>query len=246
MHQRSRDDHLAGRKDAGTVRLQRIESAGVITLRMGGHQGFDIEDARALSFTDEQPYVILINNKDTEGAKNFSLLHEFGHLLLRAPGICNDFNAFAGNSHVDPLEVFCNQYAASFLVPADALRAHPALRDKERISLDELDAIVKRLAVAFKVSRFVILRRLLAIGLVLPAIYKKKAAEWAVEVRPRRPGGKNIPPKTALLNNGPTFSRLVFESYRQARISSAAAAEYLSLKSKYLPAIERLLQPHAD
>src|SRR5208283_2102332 len=75
----------------------KIEGTGVITLKSGGHNSFPTEDARAFSFTDRQPYVILVNNKDTEGAKTFSLLHEFCHVLVREAGICDNFSTFSGS-----------------------------------------------------------------------------------------------------------------------------------------------------
>jgi len=65
----------------------KIEDSGVLVLKSGSHDSFPIEDCRAFSFVDEQPYLILVNNKDWEGAKNFSLAHEFAHILLREAGI---------------------------------------------------------------------------------------------------------------------------------------------------------------
>lgn len=221
----------------------RIEATGVLTLRTGGSEQFPLEDARALSFTDQQPYVILINNKDTEGAKNFSLLHEFGHILLREAGVCNDFTAFrAMKSRADPLEVFCNQFAASFLVPAEDLLAHRVLRGRDRLPPEQLDLVATTLATAFKVSRFVILRRLLATNLIGIDTYRSKSKEWDKEKPPRRTGGKSVPSKTALLKNGPAFSHLVLDAYRTDRLSSAATSEYLGMKSKHIPAFTKLVR----
>ena len=57
---------------ATIAKVPRIEETGILVLKSGGHRRLPLEDARALSFTDRQPYAILINNKDSEGAKNFS------------------------------------------------------------------------------------------------------------------------------------------------------------------------------
>lgn len=223
----------------------RIEAVGVLTLRTGGPQRFPIEDARALSFTDQQPYLILINNKDTEGAKNFSLLHEFGHILLRQAGVCSDFSAFtATQKRVDPLEVFCNQFAASFLVPAQGLLAHRLLRGRAHVLPEQLDLTATTLATDFKVSRFVILRRLLTTDLIGVDTYKTKSREWEKERPPRRSGGKSVPSKTAFLNNGPVFSRLVVDAYRADRLSSAAVSDYLGMKSRHIPAFTKLLHSY--
>lgn len=222
-----------------------LESTGVITLRSGGHNSFPTQDARALSFADVEPYVILINNHDAEGAKNFSLLHEFAHILVRQAGICNNFTSFATNhGRVDTLEVFCNQFAASFLVPDEPFLAHRALRGKERVARDELDATVRPIASDFKVSRFVILRKLLAAGLISSDSYKAKADEWETEPIPKKGGGRSVPPKTAILNNGSAFSSLVFDAYKREKLSYAAASDYLGMKAKHMPAFEALMQTH--
>lgn len=221
---------------------ERLESTGLLTLRSGGPQRFPLEDARALSFTDEQPYIILINNADTEGAKNFSLLHEFAHVLVREAGICTNFRAFTPQSQVDPLEVFCNQFAADFLVPRNDFLAHPIIKGRNGFALDELDTIARPLAATFKVSRFVILRRLLTTELITRDSYNAKAKEWESEGRPQRTGGKSVPPRTAFFNSGFAFSQLVFRAYKADRLSSAAAADYLGIKSKHLPAFAKLIQ----
>ncbi|MCH7492521.1 ImmA/IrrE family metallo-endopeptidase [Patescibacteria group bacterium] len=96
----------------------KIEKTGVITLKSGTSDSFPVGDCRAFSFTDSYPYTILINNKDREGAKNFSLMHEFAHILVREAGLCNDFKVFNNNAgKINKLEVFCNRFAANFLVP---------------------------------------------------------------------------------------------------------------------------------
>jgi len=223
----------------------KIEGTGVITLRSGGHNSFPREDARALSFTDTQPYVILINNKDTEGAKNFSLLHEYAHLLTREAGICNDFTLFSSTEgRVDKLEVFCNQFAAHFLVPEREFLAHRALLGKTRVPLRELDAVVKTLAMDFKVSRFVILRRLLTSEFIGRENYKEKSEQWENEKPIARKGGRSIPAQTAILNNGVIFSSLVLDAYKRERLSYATASDYLGIKAKHIPTFEKLLKAY--
>lgn len=243
----SADDQFGFRSYAEFFEYLRegLEGTGVITLRSGGTNSFPTQDARALSFADAEPYVILINNQDSEGAKNFSLLHEFAHILVRQAGICNDFTSFtADHGRIDRLELFCNQFAASFLVPDEPFLAHAALRGKRRLDPGELDNVVRAIALAFKVSRFVVLRKLLTKELIDAKTYKAKAAEWETEPRPTKRGGRSVPPRTAILNNGPAFSSLVFNAYRQDRLSYAAASDCLGMKAKHLPAFEKLIEAH--
>lgn len=222
----------------------KIESTGVITLKTSRHNGFPIEDARAFSITDVQPYLILINNKDTDGAKNFSLLHEFAHILLREAGICNNFRTFGANANrLDPLEVFCNNFAANFLVPETEFLTHRSLRNKDEIDLQRLDMIVKSLADDFKVSRFVILRRMMTYGFVSAKTYREKTALWDEEKPPKK-RGRTVPTKAALASNGLAFSSLVMEAYKRKKLSYSGVSDYLGLKSKYIPGFETLLSSH--
>jgi Zn-dependent peptidase ImmA (M78 family) len=219
----------------------KIEDTGVITLKSGLHDSFPEEDCRAFSFVDKQPFLILVNNKDTEGAKNFSLPHEFAHILLREAGICNNFKSF---SNINKLEVFCNNFAASFLVPEEHFLGHKILRDKIKIREEELDVVVKKLATDFKVSRVVILRRLRTFKFIDPATYDEKIKIWGEEPVFRRKGGGTFSLKTPLLKNGRAYSSLVFEAYRQKKLSYSRVSDYLGLKIKHLPAFEKLLNSH--
>ena len=46
-----------------------------------------VEDARGFAIADETPAIIVVNSKDHIEARVFSLMHEFGHILLKESGI---------------------------------------------------------------------------------------------------------------------------------------------------------------
>jgi Zn-dependent peptidase ImmA (M78 family) len=224
----------------------KIESAGAITLKSGLQDSFPVADCRAFSFADQLPYLILINNKDVEAAKNFSLAHELGHLLLREPGICNNFKTFGLGRTINPVEVFCNQFAASLLVPKQQLLSHAALRGRTALLQPDVELLADRLALDFKVSRFVILRRFLTLGLISAPLYSTQAQAWNdEEFTPRAKGGGGFSLTTALKKNGFAFSSLVLEAYRKNKISFAGASDYLGLKTKHLPNFETIVNSHA-
>jgi len=224
----------------------KIENTGVLTLKSGLHDSFPTEDCRAFSFVDQQPYLILVNNKDTEGAKNFSLMHEFAHILLREGGICNNFNSFGNHKEgIKALEVFCNRFAASFLVPKDDFFMRLALKNSNSISMENIDQIVCTLASDFKVSRFVILRRLSTFGLITPEVYKKKEKVWREDKLPTRSEGGSFSLKTTLNKNGKKFSSLVLEAYKKNKITYTNFSDYIGLKTKHLPGFQKLLNTYA-
>jgi Zn-dependent peptidase ImmA (M78 family) len=193
-------------------------------------------DARAFSFADFLPYLIFINTSDTEGAKNFSLMHEFAHILLREEAICNDFKSFNGT---DPAETFCNRFAGSFLVPEKEFRSHPLLEKKKNISEKEIDSLASQLAMAFKVSRFVILRRLLTFKFIGTDLYDKKADAWSDEIPPKKKGG-TFSVKQYVTKNGRRYSGLVMNAYKQRKISHSKVTDYLGFKSRHLKSFEKL------
>jgi len=222
----------------------KLEATGIVTVKSGLHDSFPIADCRAFSFADQLPYLILVNNKDFEGAKTFSLAHEFAHILLRRAGICNDFSSFGAGRTVSPVEVFCNSFAASFLVPGSDLLKHKALRGRDKIAPEDVDSLTEQLALDFKVSRIVILRRLLVLGLIQQALYSAKARAWGEETPVRRKDGGSFSLGTVLRKNGRAFSSLVIEAYQKNKISAAGASDYLGLKSRYLNSIKQLVQSH--
>jgi len=218
-----------------------IENAGAIVLK----GSFPLDDARAFSFVDKKPYVIVVNNKDGNetgfAPKLFSLMHEFAHILLRESAICNDFLY----SHIK-IEKFCNQFAGEFLMPTDSLLEVLPIRLKSNISADNIDAIVKDLKSKFKVSQQVILRRLLVLGYVGQHFYETISKKWKDDyddgIISR---GKTFVPiisqdQKALNNYGKLFTRLVLEAQYTNHITTSSAAEYLGIKAKHMPNLYNL------
>ena len=83
--------------------------------------------------------VVVVNQREVDQAKIFTLFHEYAHLILRRQGICLE------REDVDKraIESWCNEFAAMFLVPSDALTMRTP---KRSLSIED----VKRLARVFK------------------------------------------------------------------------------------------------
>ena len=86
----------------------------------------------------------------------FTLAHELGHLWLGRSALDD---STAASEPDDAPEKWCNALAAELLVPMDVLRAEAGARF-------QLASDLPRLVRRFKVSSFVILRRLLDAGLL--------------------------------------------------------------------------------
>jgi Zn-dependent peptidase ImmA (M78 family) len=117
-------DYRAARNPDLAFRLLRshAEQAGVFVLLLGNlgsyHTDLDVQVFRGFALADELAPFIVVNPRDSAGARSFTLLHELVHLWLGEPGV-------SGGDPMDPVEMFCNRVASSFLLPdaeVDAFR----------------------------------------------------------------------------------------------------------------------------
>lgn len=136
---------------------ERIEAKGIIV------QCFSdvlLEVARGFSIYEHTLPVIGLNANDRPPAKSFSLIHELVHLLKRESSLCNDM--VTSNSAAKE-EVFCNAVAGELLVPQKAIEIKLRTGNYQKpYSLDN----IRTMANTFSVSREVIVRRLLNIGII--------------------------------------------------------------------------------
>ena len=141
---------------------EKIENTGVLVMKNGvvqanNHRPLDIDEFRAFLLYDEYAPLIFINGKDSEGAKNFSLIHEFCHLL-----VSNDDDIITENQSND--EVLCNRVAARFLMPENLVLS--TWKDTQ-----DAAACIAKSARRFKVSQVALARRLYDLGRIDKEMY---------------------------------------------------------------------------
>ena len=187
---------------------------------------------------DEFP-VIYLNNSRLPVRQIFSLFHELGHLLLGENGITRRAKPINGN-----IEKFCNQFASECLVPSDDLET------QLNFSVYN-DNTIKILADRYKVSRPVILLKLVNKGIFTQEYYNERVGRWNREYeRGIETGTSGKPPggnyhNTHAVYLGYRFMDLAFSKYRQGYCSIEQLAEYLSTKVKHLPELENRLSKRA-
>ena len=184
---------------------------------------------------DEFP-IIYLNNSRPPVRQIFSLFHELAHLLLGKNGITSGIRYGGGK-----VEKFCNQFAAEFLVPSDDLET------RLNFSTFDDDAI-QELADYYKVSRPVILIKLVNRGIHTENNYWQKINQWTKEheSRMKKREDSNTPSGGSYYNTlaaylGYRFMDLAFSKYRQGHCSINELAEHLSVKEKNLPRLEECL-----
>lgn len=114
----------------------RVEAAGIFVLLIGNlgshHTAINAEAFRGFALADNIAPFVVINDQDAPSAWSFTLLHELAHLWLGRTGV-------SGRTSDIQIEKFCNDVAATFLLPQNELQliavslATPAQEVIERV-----------------------------------------------------------------------------------------------------------------
>jgi Zn-dependent peptidase ImmA (M78 family)/transcriptional regulator with XRE-family HTH domain len=213
------------------VQTQRISSSEM--------QGFSVA---------EWPFpIVALNGGDAERRRLFTLLHELSHLALNAAGLCDLHEVEGGPQRSeDRVEVFCNQVAASALMPKTQFLAAPLVKTAldHEWTLDELRQISHR----FGPSSEAVLLHLVRLGRASWALYRERkvdleklyaeADERERQRRRERPGGPSWYVVHARdLGHGYVVS--VLDAYRTRAISSLDVSDYLDVRFDKLDKLER-------
>ncbi len=199
---------------------QRIEARGVFTymIPLGPP-----DEVSGFSLLHDHLAAICVNDREpTEGAKIFTLFHEYCHLLLRQTGISDEND----RSH---LERFCNEFAACFLIPKTPLI--DATGDIE-IPHEFSDAEVKRLATRFRVSNRAMALRLEKTGLAPRGFYERRTGPWDLPSEPRPVTSRRQPDyiRIRLKRIGRLHASTVLRAVDRRVINSFDASELLEIQ----------------
>jgi Zn-dependent peptidase ImmA (M78 family) len=209
---------------------ERVEDVGLFVFKRPMKQ----KDISGFCLLDDEFPVICLNNSTPHTRQAFSLFHELAHVLLGTNGVTKRDDSYIKllSPRFGSIEVFCNRFAAEFLLPSEAFSAFLG-EDFHN------DSIVRTIAEKFHVSREVVLRRALDAGLVDAEHYQQKASEWASQAdlaRRSRPGGDYYASQATYL--GSRFLQLAFSRYYQGRCTREQLAEHLNVKVDTLTGLE--------
>lgn len=132
------------------------------------HRPLSVNEFRGFVLKDDKAPIIFINQRDFKNGQLFTLVHELVHLYVGTEEIFNIVDT--GFFTYDRTEAFVNKVTAELLVPKSKL-------------LNELDKDLEDLSRMFKVSKFVILRRLLDIGKIDKKEYSEAIAQLEEELK---------------------------------------------------------------
>lgn len=220
----------------------RAEDAGLLVMVNGvvganNRRKLDNEEFRGFSLADRRAPLIFVNNRDAQSAQVFTLAHEMAHIWLGRSGISAPENVDASHH---PVEKWCNSVAAELLVPRHELYGQIKTRDP----VDSLPMLRRH----FKVSEFVLIRRLHELGLIDTGTYRtlySEAHKRARDSAARSSGGGDYYLNT-LTRVSRRFARAVYtdatyggtmlgDAYRLLSVTNSQQMEKLGRKLRATP-----------
>lgn len=211
-----------------------VQDKGVFIFKRAYKQ----KDISGLCLVDQEFPIIYLNNGTAPSRQIFTIFHELTHVLLNSNGITksniNYISYLVGDAK--NIEMFCNQLAAEFLVPSEDF-------DRRIDTFDDVEKLIDVLAAKYKVSREVILRKLLDRKLVSQSYYDEKSKEWneqfqeMIQKRKEKKGGGDYY-ATQAVYLGDKYLSLAFSKYYQGHLNRDQLADYLNVKVKNVSALE--------
>jgi len=203
--------------------VEAAERVGVLVMRSGivgnnTHRKLDVSEFRGFAVSDPHAPVVFINSADAPAARLFTLMHELAHIWVGASGVSN-----VAPSNNRREEVFCNAVAGEFLVPREIFLPY------WHAGSADLNLRVAESARRFHVSRFVIMRRALDLGLVDQATYSDHYLEMLAAFRNLEGGGGNFY-RTAGAKNSLRFAQAVVTEALSGRLLLREAGHLLGVQ----------------
>ena len=201
-----------------------IEDKNIIVFQIS----MPIEDARGFTLVDDSPAVIVVNSKDPIEARIFTLMHEFGHVLLNESGVSMPENAlFIKNP--ENVEKWCNNFSSAFLLP-EALAKSEFSQNKD----------VAKLSRAYKLSKAMLFYNMYRFNFISKQQYDAFIDKYKPEIQKpkekseKKGGFRPTADKQCLSERGQKFVSLVVTNVDKGFITHSDALSYLSIKSKNL------------
>ncbi|WP_434158737.1 ImmA/IrrE family metallo-endopeptidase [Rhodococcus sp. BGS-1C] len=207
-----------------------IEERGVLVFQT---TRIPLDAFRGLSVYHEDLPLIMVNGSDSNTAKAFTLFHEIAHLANRTSGMC------ALKQSVNE-EAVANSFAASFLMPETAVRAHVTK------GVDDAMTASDSLAQRFKVSALAAAVRLRTLDLIddreLESVRADSDEQWA-RVREEQKAKNGFVPQWRLRYRdlGPNYIGTVARALEDRRVDMVDATYLLNAR---VPMVEQLLDEY--
>ena len=216
-----------------------VEEAGIFIFK----RSFKQREISGFCLIDIEFPIIYLNNTTEKSRQIFTIFHELAHILLQTNGITKSddryINSLQGANK--SIEIFCNKFAAEFLLPNHVFSE--IIRETV-VNVNDNDKIISKISSDYKVSREVVLRKLLDNNFISQKEYSLKVSEWYSEQmgksqdKNKKSGGNPYANQATYL--GENYLKLVFNKYYQGQYDIERVADYLNIKK--VATVEKLEQ----
>jgi Zn-dependent peptidase ImmA (M78 family) len=224
--------------------IELIEAKTILVTQI---QRVRLEEMRGCSISDRPFPAIILNGADSQNGKVFTLLHELAHILLRAGGVCDleDQHRQPMSDH-ERVERFCNQVAATTLMPRAELLGH--LRAIAATpGMEWPDKQLAALADRYAVSQEALLLRLVSLNWASWDVYFARRPHYLKvydERKREKEQGRNGGPNYYTLqvrDFGRRYINAVLDAYYRQEITNVDLARYLNIKVNKVSELEATL-----
>ena len=245
---------LWGEKDAKKElkewKREAEKQLGIAIMEPRPHHQYDIEhQISGIALNDSKLPVVVLNSKDNQERKLFTLIHEIAHLMIKKPGISRIDSDSGQHIPENQLEErLCNEVAAETLLPNNMFKAHWG---NEQRSSESAKVIISGMVKKIGVSHSACAVRAHRLNLLkkedmnqLLQIYKmeyQRSLEKQKEANKKKKGGGPPPEYTALGNVGHRMALKSLLAYDEGRVSARELYDVFGVKLKHLTSIAEAL-----
>jgi len=209
----------------------------------------DSEELHGFAIADPHAPFIFVNSDDWNAPQLFTLVHELAHIWIAETGISNDVEPdLKHKDNLHPVELFCNEVAASALMPKEVVLNFDA--DSFQTSKN-----VFKVAKQLGVSSFALLVRALNLDIISLTAYQKlkkqahidfaeylknEAKKKAEQKEKDKQGGPNYF-LLQLNRNSRLFTQTVLDAFRGGFIEPTLASNLLNVQVNKFSKLESQL-----
>lgn len=232
--------------------IDKAESKGIFISRTSfihSRLKLDSDEIQGFAIADKYAPFVFINSDDWNAPQLFTLVHELAHIWIAETGISNEIEInIKDKDKYHPIELFCNEVAASALIPKEIINNI----DKSTFSdSKELFKYSKSLGV----SSFALLVRAYNLNIISFATYQilRKDAEFQFTEFLKREAEKKAKQKEKEQKGGPNyfllqlnrnsrlFTQTVLDTFRGGGIEPSLASNLLNVQINKFQKLEAQL-----
>lgn len=220
--------------------IDAAESKGIFISRTSfihSRLKLDCDELQGFAIADKFAPFVFINSDDWNAPQLFTLVHELAHIWIAETGISNEIEPDIKNkSKFHPVELFCNEVAASALMPVSIIESFSP-------NIFENSKEVFKVAKSLGISSFAFLFRAFNTGLISQSEYKRlrmeadqefknfvqrEAEKKAKQQKKEKKGGPNYF-LLQLNRNSRLFTQTVLDAFRGGNLAPNVASNLLNV-----------------